>query len=63
MTRQDVINFNNTLIRSHSNYYIIDYIKHIIICIKELLLYINQDDCCIPHTLLVKYEILSAPQR
>jgi hypothetical protein len=68
MTHQAITDLNDTLARTHSNYDIIEYIKRInrlheepidLSFIEELLSFVERDECCIPHTLLVKYGVLS----
>jgi len=69
MTHQDIVAYNNSLITHSSNCDIIEYIRHINSMYKEpidlsfmedLLSYVENDTCCIPHTLLVKYGIFSS---
>jgi len=66
MTHQDIVAYNNSLITRSSNCDILEYVRHINSMYKEpidlsfmedLLSYVENDTCCIPHTLLVKYGI------
>jgi phage anti-repressor protein len=66
MSHQEIVDLNEHLIRCQANYDIIDYIKRInnlnkqpldISFMEELLSFIEQDTCCIPHTLLIKYGV------
>ena len=62
-----IINYNSMLLENNTNITILDYVNAIndqfykidISFINELLDYVIKDDFCIPHTLLVKYGILS----
>ena len=62
-----IINYNNMLLENNTNITILDYVNAIndqfykidISFITELLDYVIKDDFCVPHTLLVKYDILS----
>lgn len=59
---------NELLIRTDTRCDIIEYIKKVnelsskpidLSFMEELLAYVEVDECCIPHTLLVKYKVLS----
>jgi hypothetical protein len=70
---REIVDFNTRLVRISTNRYdLLEYITQInelnrsnsnyitdLDFMKELLSFIEQDACCIPHTLLVKYGILS----
>jgi hypothetical protein len=71
MARHEIVDFNTSLVRS-GKYDILEYVKHInelnrsnsnyitdLEFMEELLNFVEQDTCCIPHTLLVKYGIIS----
>ena len=66
MTHQAILDYNNKLIAYNSNCDILEYIRYInsmyrkpmdLSFMADLLEYIENDTCCIPHTLLIKYRV------
>jgi hypothetical protein len=65
---QQIKEFNDRLVRQDSRYDLLEYVKQInslsnepidLSFMEELLSFIEQDTCCIPHSLLVKYGVIS----
>jgi hypothetical protein len=68
MSHAAIIDYNKALITQDTRCDIIEYIRHInsmhehpldLSFMEELLSFIEQDTCCIPHTLLIKYGVFS----
>ena len=66
MSHQEIIDYNKGLIKCDARCDILEYINHINYMYKnpidlsfmnELLSFVEQDACCIPHSLLIKYGV------